>query len=73
MSLRVDPEREHLPESGIYICAVHPVTERSVFCDLAHLTRESLLVWLRDHDRDWAHDIIGVLLGHGHLSEEGER
>ena len=58
---------EQLPETGIYVRAKRDGKWESV--DISELTAESLLQWLRSRDGDnpWAEDVVGILLGHGHL------
>lgn len=66
--LHVDPSRIGLGESGIYIRAVGPEGKWGTF-DIVDLDKESLLTWLRSRggDNPWAEDVVGILLGHGHL------
>lgn len=42
--------------------------------DIAVLTKESLLSWLKSRggDNPWAEDVVGILLGHGHLHDGEE-
>ena len=42
--------------------------------DIAVLTTESLLSWLKSRggDNPWAEDVVGILLGYGHLHDEEE-
>jgi hypothetical protein len=42
--------------------------------DIATLDKESLIAWLRSRggDNQWAEDVVGILLGHGHLHEADE-
>lgn len=59
--------------TGIYVRAKTPTGWDSV--DIAILDKESLRVWLRSRggDNPWAEDVVGILLGHGHLSpDEGK-
>jgi hypothetical protein len=69
MELRVDPNRsEKLADStGIYVRAIYLGKWGSY--DIAQLDKESLLEWLRSRggDNPWAEDVVGILLGHGHL------
>lgn len=67
MKLRVDPSRADLPHTGLYVRAEHE--GKIVTADISHIDKESLLVWLRSRDGDnpWAEDVVGILLGHGHL------
>jgi hypothetical protein len=75
MNLIVDPDRfeEHGGEglTGIFIRAQHPKTEKWLSVDIAVLNKPSLLAWLRSRDGDnpWAEDVVGILLGHGHLHD----
>lgn len=70
MILHVDVNRVHLRGTGIYVRAKHENGHFGSF-DIAELTRESLLVWLRSRGgyNPWAEDVVGVLLGHGCLNE----
>lgn len=65
--LQVDPERLDAPETGIPIRARTPGGFDTH--DIAHLDRASLLAWLRSRggDNPFAEDVVGILLGHGHL------
>lgn len=72
LTLQVDPDRTALPETGIYVRGLDASGQWGAR-DIAHLTRESLLAWLR-HDYDgganWrAENCVGVLLGHGNLHD----
>lgn len=60
--LTIDPERERLPETGIYVRAQNSVGlwENS---DLAHITRESLLSWLANPNVSPT-QVVLILLGH---------
>lgn len=72
MELRIDPRRA-LSDSdesltGIYVRAVDQKGKwRSA--DICELDKESLLSWLRSRggDNPYAEDVVGILLGHGHL------
>jgi hypothetical protein len=71
--LRTDPLRERLPEeeqphTGLYIRALG-VDGKWITADICMLDKESLLRWLRSRggDNPWAEDVVGILLGHGHL------
>jgi len=72
--LRIDPSRTN-PDSaledttGIYVRAIDPRTERWGSYDLATLDTDSLKEFLEDKDVRYLMDIIGILLGHGHLRE----
>jgi|APSaa5957512622_1039677.scaffolds.fasta_scaffold139126_2 hypothetical protein len=72
MSLTICPKREvqeYQGTTGIYIRAKHPETGRYGTYDLYQLDAHSLLRWLRSRggDNSMAEDVVGVLLGHGHL------
>ena len=73
MKLRISQERyeKYGEESltGVFIRAQHPATEKWLTVDIACLGRSSLLSWLRSRggDNPWAEDVVGILLGHGHL------
>lgn len=79
--LRVDPERLKAyhqaggdASSGVFVRAKDK-TGRWGSYDFVVLDKESLLSWLRSRggDNPWAEDVLGILLGHGHLhsGEEG--
>jgi hypothetical protein len=54
-------------ETGIYVRAKQP---DGSWCsiDIYALEKASLLAWLRSRgDNRWAEDVVGILLGHGHL------
>jgi hypothetical protein len=66
--LKVDPKRyRKFGETGIFIRATLEGKWKSV--DIADLDKESLLAWLksRDGNNKYAEDVVGILLGHGHL------
>ncbi len=68
MNLQVDPNRlEHKDATGIPVRA--QLEGKWGSHDIATLTAESLLGWLRSRggNNPLAEDIIGVLLGHGRL------
>lgn len=70
MKLLVDPNRELLPETGIYVRAMN-FNDTWVNADIAHLTKESLLEWLKRDggDNRLAEDTVGILLGYGTLNK----
>lgn len=75
MELKVDKERLFSPNrviTGIYVRAVYDGKFDSY--DIDALTKKSLLEWLRSRggDNPWAEDVVGILLGHGHLHEQEE-
>jgi len=55
--------------TGIYVRAQHPDTMKWENADIVTLDAPSLLTWLRSREGDncWAEDVVGILLGHGHL------
>lgn len=66
--------------TGIFVRARHPeqtthdMAGRWDTIDIYFLTRDSLLEWLRSRggDNEWAENVVGTLLGHGHLHEGEE-
>lgn len=68
--LRIDKDRlDRIKETtGIFIRAIGPDGKRGSF-DIVHLEKESLLLWLKSRggDNPWAEDVVGLLMGHGHL------
>lgn len=66
VKMQVDPERRDLSGTGLFVRAWDG---RWVSTDIATLDRQSLLTWLRSRggDNPWAEDVVGILLGHGHL------
>jgi len=73
MDLHADPNREHLPETGIYVRAKRDLRWDSV--DISHLGKDSLLIWLRSRGgrNPLAEDTVGILLDHGHLTTPEEK
>ena len=70
MDLKVDDSRvEAVSHTGIYVRAFSKEENHHGSYDIAELDAESLLVWLRSRggDNPWAEDVVGILLGHGHL------
>ncbi len=67
MSYKVDPTRTAMGESGIFVRAQDG--KQWVSADIVSLDKESLFHWLRSRggDNPWAEDVVGILLGHGHL------
>lgn len=71
----IDPMREAISrrtglDTGIYVRARSPKRYwHSV--DIAVLDKRSLLAWLKSRggDNPLAEDVVGVILGHGHLHE----
>jgi len=73
MKLKVMPGREGTePGTGVYVRALNTSGEW-INADIAQLDAESLLTWLRSRggDNPWAEDVVGILLGHGHLHKKG--
>jgi hypothetical protein len=71
MNYKVTAERVALMgdgETGIQIRAQGPDGKWGTF-DIGHLDKPSLLAWLRSRggDNKWAENVVGILLGHGHL------
>ena len=74
LDLQVDPSRRTLERTGIYVRARDG--ERIVSADIDQLDKRSLLAFLRQvrrpgqlADNPWAEDIIGLIMGHGHLHD----
>ena len=71
--LNIDPQRliEYSPV-GVYVRAYAPGGGVGSY-DIAHLDKASLRAWLlsRGGDNPLAENVVGVLLGHGHLHEVG--
>lgn len=72
MDLKVDLNRiksEEFGEQGTGILVRARLDGRWAAVDIIHLTKESLLEWLcsRGGNNPWAEDVVGILLGHGHL------
>lgn len=68
--LVVDPARmKYEDTTGVFVRAKHGGKWGGH--DFATLDKASLLVMLRDRggDNPWAEDLVGILLGHGHLHE----
>lgn len=59
--------------TGIYVRAKHE-SGKWESVDILCLTKESLLDWLRSRggNNSWAEDVVGILLGYGHLHEHGD-
>lgn len=69
---RLDP-KEGWASTGIYVRAQLPDGKWDAV-DIIHLDKPSLLEWLRSRggDNPWAEDVVGILLGHGHLHDHGD-
>jgi hypothetical protein len=65
MDLKVDPKRQHLPETGIFVRT--KIGEKYESVDIAHLDLGSLMTWLRSRGGNniWAENTVAILLGHG--------
>ena len=64
--IRYDEFREDA--TGIFVRALTPKGAwKSI--DIIRLEKASLLEWLRSRggNNPWAEDVVGILLGHGHL------
>ena len=64
------PEREGHEATGLYVRAKRG--DRWVSVDICELDGPSLLAWLRSRggDNPWAEDVVGIILGHGHLHKK---
>jgi len=67
--MKQDPTRLGWFGTGIYVRAIS-VNGRYTNIDIGELDKESLKIWLADKPRDYLLDIIGILMGHGHLREK---
>lgn len=65
---RIGPDESF--HTGIYVRAKVGARWESV--DISVLTKEALLKWLKSNGGDniVAEDVVGILLGHGHLHEK---
>lgn len=73
MKLEIDEERSSEKfKLGIPIRA--SLDGRHGTYDIGQLSKQSLLEWLRSRggDNPWAEDLIGILLGHGHLHDHSK-
>lgn len=70
MSLKQDPKRIGIGETGIYVRAQDSIGQY-ISCDMSELSKESLLEFIRSRggDNPWAENCLGIVLGHGHLHE----
>lgn len=68
IELKMDPQRAGIMDTGIFVRAKGD-DGKWHNADIAELDKDSLLVWLqsRGGSNRWAEDVIGILLGHGHL------
>ena len=70
--LRIDPEREidYADATGIYVRAQGQDGKWGSY-DIAQLDAPSLLKCLRSRGgcNRWAENVVGILLGHGHIAE----
>lgn len=67
LPLRIDPERvAYSGSTGIYVRAQDPATDKWGSFDIAELTHDSLMAWLRSRggDNPWAENTVATLLGH---------
>ena len=72
LELIIDPERTDLGPTGIWVRALDAHMGEYTNADIAHLTRDSLLQWLRSRDdrgmdvgATWRDNVILLLFGHG--------
>ena len=58
-------------ETGVFVRAKRTETDRWDSVDIVELDSDSLLTFLRSRNGDnpWAEDVVGILLGHGHLHD----
>lgn len=73
MDLIIAKDRREPPvDTGIFVRARAEPEGRFESCDISQLDAPSLLAWLRSRggDNSWAEDVVGILLGHGHLHTE---
>lgn len=72
MELKVDgsrwKEKEAFYKTGIFVRAFTPENKWDAV-DIVLLEKKSLLEWLRSRggDNPYAEDVVGIVLGHGHL------
>lgn len=68
MNLQIDPTRNG--DTGIYVRA-QDINGKWGSFDICQLTKASLLEFLKSRggDNPWAENVVGILLGHGHLHE----
>jgi hypothetical protein len=69
IKLVVDRGRSRMPPTNVPIRAWDPVDQEWCTTDISYLNKASLLTWLksRDGDNKLAEDLVGILMGHGHL------
>lgn len=67
MELLVDSSRINYGNTGIFVRAKNGAHYGSF--DICELEKDSLLEWLRSRggDNKYAEDVVGIILGHGHL------
>ncbi len=71
--LRIDPNRDDVPETGIFVRARDPSAEaRWMSADIGRLDRASFLAWLRSRDtappdagHAWRESVLLIVFGHG--------
>ena len=71
MELKISTERwgdDKWEGTGIYIRALTP-NGKWESVDIAYLDAESMRLWLRSRggENEWAENVVGILLGYGHL------
>lgn len=67
MELKVDPDRTEIFETGVFIRAINDGHWGSH--DIAYLDKQSLKNLLESKPHNWSMDLVGIILGHGHLSD----
>lgn len=66
--MKIDPKRlEGYVPGCIPIRARDPVTDQWGSFEVPQLDKKSLLEWLKDRPKEYVDDVVGILLGHGHL------
>lgn len=69
--MKIDPTRIGGYEPlCIPIRALDPRTEQWGSFDVAKLDKESLIEWLSKRDLNYVKDVVGILLGHGHITDK---
>lgn len=69
VKLKVKPDVGKFCRTGIFVRAQTVKGWASV--DIGQLDAPSLLSWLRSRggDNAWAENVVGILLGHGHIRD----
>ena len=67
--MQIDPKRlESYVPGCIPIRAQDPRDNKWGSFEVAQLSKESLIEWLKDRPRSYVEDVLGIMLGHGHLN-----